>query len=210
MSGQRKARRWVIADIAVGAAAVYITALPRCLDRGIARDFAIREYTTLSILRRFVYFSALITAILWAANAYAGVKFQPVSQEELKMTSEPLVPGAPVIILYREVQRDDCVMCQSKGASLLNGDRFEINYFRVKILTEAGRKYGDVEIRLPKEVGSVDNINARTIRPDGSIINFNGQVFEKTIYKAKGIQYLAKTFTMPEVQVGSIIEYYYR
>ncbi len=211
MSGQRKARRWVIADIAVGAAAVYITALPRCLARGIAHDFANREYTTLSILRRFVYFSALITAILWAANAYAGVKFQPVSQEELKMTSEPLVPGAPAIILYREVQRDDCgITCHSTNVGIMSTDMFENNYFRIKILTDAGRKYGDVEIPLPNEVGTVDDINARTIRPDGSIVNFNGRVFEKTIYKAKGFKYLAKTFTMPDVQVGSILEYYYR
>ena len=33
--------------------------------------------------------------------------FRPVSPEELKMTSEPAAPGAPAIILYREVYRDD-------------------------------------------------------------------------------------------------------
>ena len=52
-------------------------------------------------------------------------------------------------------------------------------------------------------------IRARTIRPDGSIADFDGKVFDKSIAKAKGLKYLAKTFTLPDVQVGSIIEYYY-
>ena len=40
-------------------------------------------------------------------------------------------------------------------------------------------------------------------------MNFDGKVFDKSIVKAKGLKYLAKTFTLPDVQVGSIIEYYY-
>jgi hypothetical protein len=59
----------------------------------------------------------------------------PISPEELKMTSEPLAPGAPAIILYRQVDRDD------------NGHTsHEDNFERIKILTEEGRKYADVEI----------------------------------------------------------------
>jgi hypothetical protein len=34
-------------------------------------------------------------------------------------------------------------------------------------------------------------------------------VYEKTVVKAKGLKFLAKTFTMPDVQPGSIIEYRY-
>ena len=163
-------------------------------------------------LRRLlvITFCALAIAVIFAAQAQAGVQFQPVSQEELKMTSEPNAPGAQAIILYRELQRDDCgPTCHSTSASFMSADRFENNYFRIKILTEAGRKYGDIEIPLWDGVGNVANVNARTIRPDGSIVNFSGQIFEKTIIKAKGFKYRAKTFAMPDVQAGSIIEYYY-
>ena len=166
----------------------------------------------MSLRQRFVLplFTA-IAAFIVAPTTHAGVGFQPVYPEELKMTSEPQAPGAPAIILYREVQRDDCgITCMSPNVGLASVDRFENNYIRIKILTEAGRKYGDIEIPLSKEVGTIDDIHARTIRPDGSIVNFNGQFFEKTIVKAKGFKYLAKTFAMPDVQVGSIIEYYYR
>ena len=80
---------------------------------------------------------------------------------------------------------------------------------RIKILTKEGRKYGDVEIPFFKEQGTIHGLKARTIRPDGTIANFEGKAFDKTIVKAKGLKYLAKTFTLPDVQVGSIIEYHY-
>jgi hypothetical protein len=80
---------------------------------------------------------------------------------------------------------------------------------RIKILTEEGRKYGDIEIPFYKGSDDVVNIRARTVRADGSIADFDGKVFDKSIVKAKGFKYLAKTFTLPDVQVGSIIEYSY-
>src|SRR6202040_973475 len=85
----------------------------------------------------------------------------------------------------------------------------EYDYARIKILTEEGRKYADVEIPFFKDEGNIHSIRARTIRPDGSVVNFDGKAFDKTIVKAKGLKYLAKTFTLPEVQVGSIIESHY-
>lgn len=164
-------------------------------------------------LRRWFALGLLALSCFLAAvkPAAAGIGFQPVSPEELKMTSEPQAPGAPAIILYHQVDRDDFGRSSHGGAALMGStsSRFEDNYFRIKILSEAGRRYADVEIPLPREVGTIDVVNARTIKPDGSIINFNGQVFERTIVKTKGFQYLAKTFTLSDVQVGSIIEYYY-
>ncbi len=53
------------------------------------------------------------------------------------------------------------------------------------------------------------NLRARTIRPDGTIANFDGKIFDKSIAKAKGLKYLAKTLTLPDVQVGSVIVYFY-
>lgn len=166
-------------------------------------------------LRRWsvICLSHLLAILAMVSGAVASVGFQPVSPEELKMTSEPQAPGAPAIILYHQLDRDDYGRTGHGGAVIVgtqsSASRYEDNYFRIKILTEEGRKYANVEIRLPDQIGSVGSINARTIRPDGSIVNFDGQVFEKTIYKAKGFHYRAKTFTLPDVQPGSIIEYYY-
>jgi Domain of Unknown Function with PDB structure (DUF3857) len=135
----------------------------------------------------------------WPRPVNAGDEWQPISPEELKMTSEPKAPGAPAIILYRQVDRDD-----SDART-----PHEYNYVREKIFTEEGRKYADVEIPLIKGQWDIHNIKARTIRPDGSIVNFDGKVYEKEIVKARGIKFLAKTFTLSDVQPGSIIEYHY-
>lgn len=145
-------------------------------------------------------FAALfvVGVALLAAPPARGDGWRPITPDELKMTSEPLAPGAPAIYLYRQVDRDD------SGAATS-----EYNYVRIKILTEEGRKYGNVEIPFVKGEFSVDGVTARTIHPDGSIVQFDGKVFENTIVKSKALKFLAKTFTMPDVTVGSIIEYHY-
>lgn len=140
---------------------------------------------------------ALITCVSFATPGWA-VGFQPVNPDELKMISEPKAPGAPAIILYREVNRDD------RG---LTGH--EDVYFRIKILTEEGRKNADIEVPFFSGQGQINNLHARTIEPDGTIVNFSGRPFDKSIVKARGVRYMAKTFTLPNVQVGSILEYYY-
>jgi hypothetical protein len=149
--------------------------------------------------RRILLITAVVlvvAATYRATSSDAADEWLPISPDELKMTSVPEAPGASAIYLYRQVDRDD-------------GQSSEYNYVRVKILTEEGRKYADVEIPFLKEIGDIHQIKARTIRPDGTIAGFDGKVYEKTIVKARGVQYLAKTFTLPDVQVGSIIEYHY-
>jgi hypothetical protein len=122
----------------------------------------------------------------------------PISSEDLAFKGDPSAPGASAVILYREVNRDDSGLRSH-----------EDNFLRIKILTDEGRKYANIEIPFVKGQDDVVNVKARTIRPDGSPVPFDGKVFEKSIVKARGVKYLAKTLTLPEVQPGSIIEYSY-
>ncbi|MGA8806757.1 MAG: transglutaminase domain-containing protein [Thermoanaerobaculia bacterium] len=55
----------------------------------------------------------------------------------------------------------------------------------------------------------VNHIKARTVRPDGSIATFDGRTFDNVVVKVGGVRLIAKTFTLPDVQAGSIIEYRY-
>lgn len=137
------------------------------------------------------------STLLSSSLARADNTWQPISPEELKMTSEPKAPGASAIFLYRQVDRDD---------GFKSG---EYNYERIKILTEEGRKYADVEIPFIKDVFKIRDIKARTVQPDGTSAEFNGNIYEKTVVKAKGFKSVAKTFTLPDVHVGTIIEYSY-
>ena len=124
--------------------------------------------------------------------------FPPISPDQLKMTSDPNAPGAPAIFLYREQDSDDNGMTSH-----------EDNYIRIKVLTEEGRKYGNIEISYQKGMEKIAHLEARTIEPDGSSVEFTGSPFDETIMKFEGLKYFAKTFTMPEVKVGSILEYRY-
>ena len=150
-------------------------------------------------LRRVSAISCLIVTSL-LSRCLLGAEAPPqITPAELSMTSEPLAPGAPAIILYRQVDRDDSGLTSHEN-----------NFIRVKILKEEGRKRADIEIPFFKEFGiNIVSVHARTIHADGSIVNFEGKPFDKSIVKAKGLKYMAKTFTLPDVQVGSVIEYSY-
>jgi hypothetical protein len=154
------------------------------------------------LLRRVVLCLFSAASLILAIGLYRPVTvhagFQPPNPAELKMTSDPLAPGAPAIILYRQVDRDD------------NGrTSHEDHYVRIKILTEEGRKFANVELPFSKDNEDVVNIKARTIKPDGSIVNFEGKVFEKAEIKGRGARYMVKAFTLPDVEAGSVIEYLY-
>jgi hypothetical protein len=137
-----------------------------------------------------------LLAALGAAPLHAA-DWLPVTAEELQLTSEPKAPGAAAIFLYRQVDRNDYSSQES-------------HYIRLKILKEEGRKYADIEITYTKGADSIRGIDARTIRPDGSIVKFDGTVYDKAVVSGRGVKVMAKTFTMPEAGVGSIIEYRFR
>jgi Domain of Unknown Function with PDB structure (DUF3857)/Transglutaminase-like superfamily len=121
--------------------------------------------------------------------------WQPILPEELKMTADPAHP-VDAIILYHEELADD-----KQNRSIV--------YKRVKIFTEKAKGLANVEIPYNATDIHIIDVKARTIAPDGTITPFNGKVFDSTIVKGQGIKVLAKTFTLPNVQVGSIIEWRY-
>ena len=149
---------------------------------------------------------ALAWMMLAATAAAVGDQFTKPTPEELAMKELPGYPGAPAVVLYREeITKDDLHVVQ--------------HYDRIKVLTEEGKKYANVELNFistsdegyggfgdDKKLGE---IVGRTIHPDGTIIPFTGKPYKKTMEKGKGIKYQAIVFTLPDVEVGSIIEYRY-
>lgn len=151
---------------------------------------------------RWVGVCVSAVAVIWMAGPLRGDDWKPVTPEELKMTSVPEAPGAPAIYLYRQVDRNDAGVQRARGVR-------EYNYVRIKVLTEEGREQGNVVIPYFKGLTSIAGIRARTIQPDGKIVEFDGKVFDQIVEKKKGEKVQAKTFTLPDVHAGSIIEYHY-
>ena len=128
----------------------------------------------------------------------AGDDWQPIDPADLALKDNPKAPGADAMILYR----DSMVEARTSPPTS--------SIIRIKIFTQAGAKRADVEIPFVKGFDDIRDIRARTIRPDGTVVNFGGKPFEKTVVKVSGLKYLAKTFTLPDVQPGCLIEYKYR
>ena len=115
------------------------------------------------------------------------------------MTSIPEVPGASALYLELDQTTDDRL-------------RMFSYYVRLKVLTEGGKDYANVELPYYSSVAgqTVDSVQGRTIQPDGTIVEFSGKPYDKLIVKGDGFKYKAKIFTLPAVQVGSILEYRYK
>ena len=85
--------------------------LPKGLPKGFLTFFQSLSNTEVIVRfsRLFVLIAIVsaIAAVRFCAPVSAGDEWLPISPEELKMTSEPKAPGAPAIILYRQIDRDD-------------------------------------------------------------------------------------------------------
>ncbi|HEY6352828.1 MAG TPA: DUF3857 domain-containing protein [Candidatus Angelobacter sp.] len=120
----------------------------------------------------------------------------PVTAHDLQMKDVPGDPGAAAVLLYYADFRDD--VRQS-----------EFIYRRIKVLSEKGKDYANVEIEVPQH-NSIGELLARTIHADGTVLEFKGKPFDKIVVRYRGEQIMAKAFTMPDATVGSIVEYKYR
>jgi len=139
---------------------------------------------------------ALILCFPQRAISQVAASWAPISKEELELKDNSLEPGEAAMVLHREVQTD-------------NNKSLETHYIRIKIFNEHGKKYADVEIPYFENRNEVQNIQARTVAPDGQSTDFDGRVFDKVVMKTRRFRVNVKAFTLPNVQAGSILEYSY-
>lgn len=85
------------------------------------------------------------------------------------------------------------------------------HFVRVKIFTERGKE-SQSKIDIPYLSGvSVKDIAGRTIKPDGTIIELKKDaIFDREIVKFGKLRLKAKSFAMPGIEPGTIIEYRWR
>jgi hypothetical protein len=110
------------------------------------------------------------------------------------MTSDPKAPDAAAVYLYREEKTDD-----QHG--------FHTLYERVKVFTEKGKSLATVKIPYEKGMLKITNIQGRTIHSDGAVIPLTAKPDDLVTEKGKGFEEDMVVFTLPSVEVGSILEY---
>ncbi|MGB7190280.1 MAG: DUF3857 and transglutaminase domain-containing protein, partial [Acidobacteriaceae bacterium] len=128
-------------------------------------------------------------------SAFAFPEWQQPTPDELSMKSYAADPDAPAVYLFREETVDDLLHIHTVSA-------------RVKILSEKGKQeFADIEIPYLATGYKIRGISGRTIHSDGTVIPFTGKPYDKLLIKQGNLRVMAKVFSMPDVQVGSILEY---
>ena len=121
-------------------------------------------------------------------------QFQEPTADELKMTASSKAPGASAIYLYREKTMDE----QTHTLSL---------YCRIKVLSEKGKELATVQTPYVHGLDTVTDVQGRTIHADGKVVPLTAKPSDLMDVKAKTIQVNMLVFTLPDVEVGSILEY---
>lgn len=125
------------------------------------------------------------------------VPWRQVTPEELVMTAEPGAPGAAAIYLYTQIDQDQ-------------QNRHERIYRQIKVLSEEGRDLANIQLLYRDPIDTILGIAARVIQPDGSVMEFQDDVYDRPLAVNRATGLRAMTFTLPDVRVGSVIEYQYQ
>jgi hypothetical protein len=147
-------------------------------------------------MRNSIFLHSAVLFLAALSPALVGAQFQQPTPEELKMTSDPKAPGAAAVYLdYREMDN---------GPS-----QFRSFYVRIKVLTEKGKEAATISEPFLKGGTAIREIHGRTIHPDGTVIPLTVKPEDLLAIKIHGLQVNQSVFTLPSVEVGSILEYSY-
>jgi uncharacterized protein DUF3857/transglutaminase superfamily protein len=125
------------------------------------------------------------------------VEWRPVGSEEVALKVPIVDKEADAEAIFWDVQVDD------------NGSKAVLShYLRVKVFNERGRD-SQSKIDLPYwGKDRIENVAGRTIKADGSIQELSSSaIFERIVVRARGVKIRVKSFALPGVEPGAIIEY---
>ena len=134
-------------------------------------------------------------------HANSPTAWRPITQAELAMEKPQVEADADAEAIFWEVRLDD------KSRTTLSLE----HYVRVKIFTERGReRFAKIDIPFYKGK-KVEDVAARVIKSNGKIVGLQpNDIFEREIVKHRKLKYNAKSFAVPNIEVGVIVEYKYR
>ena len=147
-------------------------------------------------------FLALVFLLSYSAVSAQSIKMGDINENELALTEVSYEPGASAVILA------------ASGDSRFYGGMLETIYFyRIKILSEAGKEYADIRLRYYRGDSGTENLSG----VKAQLVNVvDGKPTETKIGKEHihdveiGDGYWETRISFPDAQVGSILEYTYK
>lgn len=150
--------------------------------------------------------AAASVAVAKDPNSYASLllpaDFPPVTPEEKALASVPFAPGAPAVVLFQGRQI-------TQESDLIHTQIYRIeDVRRVKILTQPGiESYANYRYTF-YGAWRIHKVQARTILPDGTIVDAKDTTFTERSGKRSGEDAQVQTLRVafPQVQVGAILD----
>src|ERR1035438_3502944 len=132
-----------------------------------------------------------------------NIAWDPITDAERQMRAPLVDKDAGVEALFWKVHVED----------LLRGDdvsRLLRHYVRLKVFDEKGKeKAATIDIEFSSKAAILD-VAARTIKADGTIVEMKRDaVYQRDLIRAGGKKIKAKSFAVPGVEPGAIVEYRY-
>ena len=156
--------------------------------------------------RAVVGFLTLALAVLaCATNSFArrsGTKFEwdEVTDKDWAVCEDSAKGIYDAVVVFEKITQND--------ENLLNAKCYRTEYYRIRILSEKGREWGDVDLPLKTEGLDIKFIKGRSIQRDGTVVELQSDnIFTKDVVKAEGAKFTQVMFSMPGVTNDCIIEY---
>jgi hypothetical protein len=142
----------------------------------------------------------LSLALIATSAQLFAVDWLPVTAEELALKTPRVEANADAEALFWEIRVADSHVNQMYLNSVSH-------YVRLKIFTERGAKeFSTVNVDYFGDA-KIHSVIGRTIQPDGSIQELaRDAVFDRVLVKGRGLKVHLKSFVMPGVRPGSILE----
>ncbi len=124
-------------------------------------------------------------------------------QQDWDIKNDTAYSNDKAVMIFEKIYVDD--------KSILDGNLYKTIYRRIRILKDVGRQWSDVDVPFIDEKQKILDIKARTILPDGDIIELTeDQIREKDIVRVEGKRLKHKSFSLSGVTDDCMIEYVIR
>ncbi len=154
---------------------------------------------------RTVFKAVVAALILLMPLGAAAKKKDPFAWERIAPDNWNIVEDSArqifdAAMIFEKVTADDTKLSDDKC--------YRTIYRRIRILNEAGREWADVQVPNFYDDQKIEDIQGRTMLPDGTIIELQeDQIFKKEAVRVKRDKVDQYSFSLPGVSDDCIIEY---
>lgn len=147
----------------------------------------------------------VLMVLACTTNSFArrgGTKFEwdEVTDKDWAVCEDSAGGIHDAVVIFEKVTQND--------ENLQHEKCYRTEYYRIRILSEKGREWADVDLPLKTEGLDIKFIKGRSIQRDGTVVELQSDnIFTKDVVKVEGAKFTQVMFSMPGVTNDCIIEY---